>query len=692
MGPTSAAVTHPVARMSDQKSDGAEPVAQHEARVARHRVVERRPSGVVEQRHRAVEPVARDERVVGHPRPELVHDRPRRDHRFRRAGGARREHQRVDVAVLRADELDRVGRAGVDAPIEAGARCLVEHDDGRELGQVTLDRGDRVAELGGDDQRRHVGVVEGVGEHPPGERDVERHFDDPQPGEREHRDVGVEGVGEHRGDVVARPDASRRERAGPRPGAPVELRVGEPRAVDVLERGCVGCRGRAVRDGVRGQAGGLEHRYVIYELRGSRPDGRAAVDRRRLRGTRRAHRSPRPPARPRAGRLLARALGAPRRRGRAGHGGARGRRRCRRHPARPRPRGRGPRTPPRTRPPDRARGHRPAPRRADALSSDVLDGSRLATLALRPVRDGRARLVPAGAVAPTVVAFDGEHLVLVDAEPGPHVPNLASAPLADRDLTDPRVLASGSPAMDLHRQAVDEWRVLTAAALVGLGLGALEIAVRYVTEREQFGVPIGSFQSLQHTLADVSVALDGAQLLARKAAWAHDARTRRRGRARGHGVPVRGRTGAACLRTSAALPRWVRVHGGVRHPALLPAGQGLGERARRAGTRVRPARRPALRPGSRRPRTDDGLHPVARSRAVRRRGARAAWRASTPTNAVSTRTTPAPCTTGSCTGRWRRKAGSARRCPRRWAAAAAVPRSWRCCSASSSSPARRTTA
>jgi alkylation response protein AidB-like acyl-CoA dehydrogenase len=160
--------------------------------------------------------------------------------------------------------------------------------------------------------------------------------------------------------------------------------------------------------------------------------------------------------------------------------------------------------------------------RVDALPAEIVDGARIASPALRPLHDLTARLVPAGAVATTVVAFDGRHLVAVDSEPGAHIPNLASAPLADRTFDDARILASGAPAEQLHREAVDEWRALTAAALVGLGLGALEIGVRYVTEREQFGVPIGSFQSLQHTLADVSVALDGAQLLARKAAWAHD--------------------------------------------------------------------------------------------------------------------------------------------------------------------------
>ena len=161
--------------------------------------------------------------------------------------------------------------------------------------------------------------------------------------------------------------------------------------------------------------------------------------------------------------------------------------------------------------------------RVGAMTPEIVDGAQIATVALRPARDHVAALVPAGAVAEHVVAYDGDELSLVASPPGELIPNLASAPLAHRPLDrGARVLASGDDARRLHGQAVDEWRMLTAAALVGLGLGALTIGIGYVTEREQFGVPIGSFQSLQHGLADVSVGLDGAQLLARKAAWAHD--------------------------------------------------------------------------------------------------------------------------------------------------------------------------
>ena len=71
--------------------------------------------------------------------------------------------------------------------------------------------------------------------------------------------------------------------------------------------------------------------------------------------------------------------------------------------------------------------------------------------------------------------------------------------------------------------ALLEWRGLTAALLVGAGQRTVEIGVAYTTERHAFGVPIASFQSIAHRLADAADGLDGAQLLARKAAWAVDA-------------------------------------------------------------------------------------------------------------------------------------------------------------------------
>jgi len=47
--------------------------------------------------------------------------------------------------------------------------------------------------------------------------------------------------------------------------------------------------------------------------------------------------------------------------------------------------------------------------------------------------------------------------------------------------------------------------VLTAATLLGLSEAALDVSRRYALDREQFGVPIGSFQAIQHMLADAYV-------------------------------------------------------------------------------------------------------------------------------------------------------------------------------------------
>ena len=163
----------------------------------------------------------------------------------------------------------------------------------------------------------------------------------------------------------------------------------------------------------------------------------------------------------------------------------------------------------------------------DATPTDLAEGAAIATLSLRPVCGDTARLVPAGAVARHVVALvDGELVSTSEKPPGRAPENFACLPIADRAVgaaaTGRRVLATGSEARALFEASCDEWRVLTSAALVGLAQRAFEIGLAYTKEREQFGRLIGSFQALQHGLADVAVLLDGARLLARKAAWAFD--------------------------------------------------------------------------------------------------------------------------------------------------------------------------
>jgi alkylation response protein AidB-like acyl-CoA dehydrogenase len=65
---------------------------------------------------------------------------------------------------------------------------------------------------------------------------------------------------------------------------------------------------------------------------------------------------------------------------------------------------------------------------------------------------------------------------------------------------------------------------ITCADLVGTMRGALELARAYAGNRQQFGVHIGSFQAVQHLLADAHVAMEGSRSVALHAAWVVDAR------------------------------------------------------------------------------------------------------------------------------------------------------------------------
>jgi alkylation response protein AidB-like acyl-CoA dehydrogenase len=63
----------------------------------------------------------------------------------------------------------------------------------------------------------------------------------------------------------------------------------------------------------------------------------------------------------------------------------------------------------------------------------------------------------------------------------------------------------------------------TAAMLTGLARRMLDMTVAYVRQREQFGVPVGSFQAVKHKLADALVAVEFARPVVLAAGWAQAA-------------------------------------------------------------------------------------------------------------------------------------------------------------------------
>ncbi len=165
---------------------------------------------------------------------------------------------------------------------------------------------------------------------------------------------------------------------------------------------------------------------------------------------------------------------------------------------------------------------------ADALAERcAANANTIATLVLRPTGGTRAELIPAGAVAEVVLRYDGDAITAIPSDPPmAATPNVGDLPLADLDLAADRAetVAEGERARLAFEEAQDDWRLLTAAQLVGLAARALELGVEYVRERRVFDRPVGSFQTVAHKLADHATAVDGARLLVREAACAVDER------------------------------------------------------------------------------------------------------------------------------------------------------------------------
>lgn len=157
---------------------------------------------------------------------------------------------------------------------------------------------------------------------------------------------------------------------------------------------------------------------------------------------------------------------------------------------------------------------------------EVLEGTAVATIAMRPSDGARLSLLPAGAVANFAIGLVDGDLALVEldgAPPHANRSNLGSMPIADRTFTKATVMVERQAgAHDAFLELLNEWKILTALSLVGLAGRAHEMVLEYVKHRRAFGTLIGSFQSVSHRLADDIVEIDGATFLSYEAAWAAD--------------------------------------------------------------------------------------------------------------------------------------------------------------------------
>ncbi|KWX68797.1 acyl-CoA dehydrogenase family protein [Mycobacterium sp. NAZ190054] len=161
--------------------------------------------------------------------------------------------------------------------------------------------------------------------------------------------------------------------------------------------------------------------------------------------------------------------------------------------------------------------------RLGSIDADIVSGQQV--VALDPEQDDTSgvRLIPAGSVADHIVVRDGDDVVLLGFSTRPaRVDNIGKLPMAwvDPAAADSRtVLAGGAAALAEYQRALDEWRLLTGAALVGLVEETMTIAAEFSKTRYTLGVPIATLQAISHPLANIAITVQGGRNLARRAAW-----------------------------------------------------------------------------------------------------------------------------------------------------------------------------
>lgn len=81
------------------------------------------------------------------------------------------------------------------------------------------------------------------------------------------------------------------------------------------------------------------------------------------------------------------------------------------------------------------------------------------------------------------------------------------------------ILGQPNQAWDMVKKIIEWASMAKAAEMMGGAQQVLEMTIDYAKERVQFDRPIGSFQIIQHYLADMSIDVDSSRVSLHKAAW-----------------------------------------------------------------------------------------------------------------------------------------------------------------------------
>jgi len=86
-------------------------------------------------------------------------------------------------------------------------------------------------------------------------------------------------------------------------------------------------------------------------------------------------------------------------------------------------------------------------------------------------------------------------------------------------VAESNIVAAGEAALEAVEELIAAGGVARSAQLAGLGRAVVDATVEYTANREQFGVPVGSFQAVQHHLAEMAIAAKQVNHLVHSAAW-----------------------------------------------------------------------------------------------------------------------------------------------------------------------------